>query len=104
MAHTVNKSSGKVNITLSVPRMLYEQMKEHPDIKWSEAAREGLWRKIAETGGIVSGKELIKTLPLHAKAALERISKLPKSDWREYYRKIKESEKRRLKSLTQTSS
>ncbi len=103
MAHNINKSAGKRNITLSVPVEMYDQMKQHPDIKWSEAAREGIWRKIAEAGGIVSGKELIKMLPPDARAALERISKLPKSGWKEYYRKMKESEKRRLKSLTQTS-
>ncbi len=83
---------------------MYEQMKKRPEIKWSEAAREGIWNRLAETGGIISGKELIKRLPPSARAALERISKLPKSDWREYYRKMKESEKRRLRSLTQTSS
>ncbi|MEK6853703.1 MAG: hypothetical protein AABX60_00050 [Nanoarchaeota archaeon] len=103
MAHKVNKATGKVNITMSIPRLLYDQIKQHPEIKWSEVAREGMWRKIAEVGGIISGKELIKMLPPDARAALERISKLPKSDWREYFRKMKESEKRRLKSLTQTS-
>ncbi|MBI2144825.1 hypothetical protein HYU18_00720 [Candidatus Woesearchaeota archaeon] len=68
----------KANITLSIPKELYDQMKKHPDVKWSEAAREGLWRKITEVGGIISGKELIKMLPPHAKAALERI--LPKNE------------------------
>ncbi|MBI2550235.1 hypothetical protein HYV83_03585 [Candidatus Woesearchaeota archaeon] len=99
MAHKVNKR----NITLSVPGKLYEQMKEHPDIKWSEVAREGIWRKIAEVGGVISGKELVKMLPPDSRAALERISKLPMSDWKRYYKEMKESEKRRLKSLTQTS-
>lgn len=94
----------KVNITLSIPRELHEQMKIHPEIKWSEAARQGIRQQLSLVGGGIKGKELIKMLPNDTKAALERISKLPASDWKKWHEKIKEGEKRRLKYLTQTSS
>lgn len=100
MAHKVNKR----NITLSVPVGMYEQMKQHPEIKWSEAARRGISEQLAVVGGIISGKELIRRMPLDVRAAFERISKLSVSDWKEHYRKIKERGKERLKSLTQASS
>lgn len=103
MAHNVNKSAGKRNITLSVPREMYEQMKQHPEIKWSEAARKGIVETLMDVGGIISGKELIRMLSPDLKKAFDEISKLPASDWKEYYRKMKEMDKKRLKSLTQTS-
>ncbi len=103
MAHIVNMAH-KVNITLSVPREMYEQMKRHPEIKWSEAARRGISEQLAVVGGIISGKELIRRMPPDVRAAFERISKLSVSDWKEHYRKVKEGGRERLKSLTQASS
>ena len=100
MAHKVNKK----NITLSVPVELYEQMKRHPEIKWSEAAREGIAEQLMEVGGIVNGKALLGMLPEETRKGIEEISKLSKESWREYYKGIKESEKRRLKLLTRALS
>ena len=33
-----------VNVTLSVPEELHKVMKSHPEIKWSEIARQAIWR------------------------------------------------------------
>ncbi len=33
-----------VNVTLSVPEELHKVMKNHPEIKWSEIARQAIWR------------------------------------------------------------
>ena len=33
-----------VNVTLSVPEKLHKVMKSHPEIKWSEIARQAIWR------------------------------------------------------------
>ncbi|MBI4452225.1 hypothetical protein HY637_02245 [Candidatus Woesearchaeota archaeon] len=92
------------HITLSVPDELYEEMKKHPEIKWSEAARQGIRQQMSYTMGVVSGKELLSRLSPDARAALERISNLPKGVLRKQYNKMKESEKRRMKLLTRTSS
>lgn len=91
------------HITLSVPDELYMEMKKHPEIKWSEAARQGIKQQMSRINGVVSGKDLLSKLSPDTRAALERISNLPRSVVRKQYKKMKESEKRRLKLLTQTS-
>ena len=100
MAHNTNK----MNITLSVPRELYEQMKKHPEIKWSEAARQGITEQLAAVGGLISGKVLLSMLPEETRKGIEEISKLSKESWKKYYEGTKESERRRLKLLTQVLS
>ena len=32
-----------VNVTLAVPEELHKIMKKHPEIKWSEVARQAIW-------------------------------------------------------------
>jgi len=32
-----------VNVTLAVPEELHDIMKRHPEIKWSEVARQAMW-------------------------------------------------------------
>lgn len=32
-----------VNVTLAVPEELHRIMRKHPEIKWSEVARQALW-------------------------------------------------------------
>ena len=34
------------NLTLSVPDDLYKEMKKHPEIRWSEVARQALAKKL----------------------------------------------------------
>lgn len=36
------------NLTLSVPEALYAEMKRHPEIRWSEVARQALAKKIED--------------------------------------------------------
>ncbi len=37
-----------VNMTLALPEELHNLMKRHPDVKWSEVARQALWQKAAQ--------------------------------------------------------
>ena len=32
-----------INVTLAVPEELHKIMKKHPEIKWSEVARQAMW-------------------------------------------------------------
>jgi predicted translin family RNA/ssDNA-binding protein len=32
-----------VNVTLAVPKELHRIMKKHPEIRWSEVARQAMW-------------------------------------------------------------
>ncbi len=34
------------NITLSIPEDLYQLIKNHPEIKWSQVARKAIWNYI----------------------------------------------------------
>ena len=88
------------HITLSIPYEMYHEMKRHPQIKWSESARQGIRQQMSKLKGVVSGKELLIMLSPDTQEALARISE---KDWRKGYKKMKGSEKRRLKSLTQAS-
>lgn len=36
------------NLTLSVPDALYEEMRRHPEIRWSEVARQAFVKKIED--------------------------------------------------------
>jgi len=37
-----------VNMTLAIPKPIHDQMKKHPEIKWTEVARQAIERKAAE--------------------------------------------------------
>ena len=89
------------HITLSIPDELYKEIKKHPEIKWSEAAREGIKQQLYEIKGVISGKELLKRLSPETQRAIKDI---PHSKWVKSYIQMKESEKRRLKLLTQALS
>ena len=49
------------NLTLSVPDDLYEEMKKHPEIRWSEVARQALAKKLDDLrrlDALLSGSKL----------------------------------------------
>jgi len=37
-----------VNVTLSVPKEVHKEMKKHPEIRWSEVARQAIIKKIGD--------------------------------------------------------
>mgnify|MGYP001597494623 CR=1 FL=1 len=86
------------HITLSIPDEIYKEIKKYPQIKWSEAARQGIRKQLSQLKGVISGKELLKKLSPETQKALIEI---PNSKWVEGYKKMKEGEKRRLKLLIQ---
>ncbi len=63
------------NLTLSVPDDLYEELKKHPEIRWSEVARQALAKKLTD---------------LRRLDALLRESELRDSDIDELGKKVKE--------------
>lgn len=71
------------NLTLSVPDALYEEMRKHPEIRWSEVARQALARKL---------EDLRRLDALLARSALDE------SDVRELGRRVKEGVWRRHRS------
>ena len=63
------------NLTLSVPDDLYQEMKKHPEIRWSEVARQALAKKLED---------------LRRLDALLRGSKLTERDVKEVANSVKE--------------
>jgi len=52
------------NLTLSIPEVLYKKMKKHPELKWSEVARQAIQEKVQD-------QELLADLKAIAKAEQE---------------------------------
>ncbi len=78
-------------------------MKKYKEINWSEIARASIREKLSELRGVTEGKELAKKLDPETRKMLEEISKLPKKDWINYYRKMRKREWKRTRSLIQAS-
>ena len=76
------------NLTLSVPDALYEEMKRHPEIRWSEVARQALAKKIED---------------LRRLDALLAESTLHEADVDEVGRKVKEGVWRKHKGRSKPS-
>ncbi len=91
------------HITLSLSRELYAEMKRHREINWSEIARKSIEEKLSELKDVTEGKELANKLDPETKRILEAISKLPKKDWVDYYKKMRRKEWKRTRSLIQVS-
>ncbi len=77
------------NITLSVPKDVYERMKRHPEVKWSEVARRAIVEYLKRIEGEESTEELLEELGEDFKRDLAALS-LEKVV--EFYRKSRELE------------
>ncbi len=86
------------HVTLSVPDEVYEEMKRHPEIKWSEVARKSIIEKTTLLRKTVSTKELFSLLPKQTK---EEITTVSENEWKEFYKGTKEKKWKRTKYLTQ---
>lgn len=58
-----------VNITLSVPEILYKNMKRHSDVNWSEVARKAIEMRIKDL-------ELLDKLTARSKLTMEDVEEL----------------------------
>jgi len=86
------------HITLSIPDEVYEEMKKHPEIKWSEIARRSIIEKTLLLKKKIQGKELLKLLPNNIRKSIEDANE---KESVEFYKKIKEKGWKRTKYLTQ---
>lgn len=79
------------HITLSIPNVLYEKMKRHKQIKWSEAARRGIQQELMQLEHVAEGRTLFLSLPEETKESIERTKKL--RDWRQWQKKMRQKER-----------
>ena len=86
------------HITLSVPDEIYEKMKEHPEIKWSEVARKSIVEKTKAIEHRMDSASFSLLLPAETRKAIRETSE---KDWIAHYKKMKENEWKRTKYSTQ---
>ncbi|HDI86404.1 MAG TPA: hypothetical protein ENF83_03240 [Candidatus Korarchaeota archaeon] len=82
------------HITLSIPEDLYREMKKHPEVRWSEVARQAIRRYLMSLRDELSGEEILEDLPEDVREALEGLS-----GWEEHYRGIERADEERLRLL-----
>ncbi|HLD04362.1 MAG TPA: hypothetical protein VJG90_01460 [Candidatus Nanoarchaeia archaeon] len=85
------------HITLSIPDEVYKEMKRHPEIKWSEVARQSIIEKTTLLGGRVKAEDLFKTLPLETQ---QSILAADEKESIEFYKKVRKKAWKRTKYLT----
>ncbi len=59
------------HITLSIPDAIYEEMKKHPEIKWSEIARQTIIHKTMLLSKEMHSNDILKLLPHDARKSIE---------------------------------
>ncbi|WP_457753365.1 hypothetical protein [Thermococcus sp.] len=88
------------NITLSIPPEIYEKMKKHKEVRWSEVARKAIieyLEKLEEGELEIPSEELLKML---GEDFVKDLGSIPDEKFEEYYEKAREAEWKRLKSFT----
>lgn len=88
------------HITLSVPDELYDEMKKHPEVKWTEIARTAIADYLNQLQGTSNSKEILALLPLESRLKLKSLTEREAA---KFFGKVVEKEWTRLRSLTQTS-
>ena len=86
------------HITLSIPDEVYHEMKQHPEIKWSEVARQNIIEKALLLKKKMHVKDFLK---LVSPETQKRILLMDESKEQEYTKKVKGKEWKRAKYLTQ---
>ncbi|MFP3346638.1 MAG: hypothetical protein RXR17_04265 [Sulfolobaceae archaeon] len=82
-------------ITVKVPDELYEKMKAHKEINWSEVIRQAIEKKINELENVKSGEDLIRELE-RLGIRIDEVSIEPPQGERKFQEEL------RRKSMTRT--
>jgi hypothetical protein len=88
------------HLTLSVPKELYEEMRKHPEIKWSEVARKAIGEYLSKLGSKSTSSEVLRMLPQESRMKLVNIST---ETAKRFYSEMVKNEWKRMKYLTRTS-
>ena len=84
------------NLTLSIPVELYESMKKHPEIRWSEVARKAIAKRL---GDLEALDAMLSKSTLTEKDVRELAERVNKGLWeKEAYLAQKQRSARRTKS------
>lgn len=62
------------HITLSIPDVIFKEMKQHPEVKWSEVARQSITTKLSFFKNSMHSKDLFRLLPLDTQESIKKSS------------------------------
>jgi hypothetical protein len=75
------------NMTLSIPNEIHDKMKEFPEIKWSQIARNAILEKVEKMDKLQKIEEIVKKSKLTQKDA-DEISLLIKKSAAKRFREL----------------
>ena len=88
------------HITLSIPDEVYNEIKEHPEVKWSEVARASMINYLKKIKGAMHSKDLLELLSPEAKKAIRTVDE---KKAKELHKKVVDEEWKDLKYSTRAS-
>lgn len=89
------------HITLSIPQDVYDLMKRHPEVKWTQIVRQSIRDYVDELEGESSMERIRDKLDPAVLAAIPDVSKEDAKDW---VRKMREKGWKKRASWTRTHS
>lgn len=95
-----------VNFTVRIPRQLYERMKEHREVNWSEVIRNAIeehLRRLEETETSIPSERLVEEL-LKMGLKPDMLEPLSPEDEKRLYRDLRERTWERVRSTIQAQS
>ncbi len=88
-------------MTLSIPQDVYDLMKKHPEVKWTQVVREGIRRYAEELEGETTMARIRQQIDPKVLAAIPDVSKEEAKEW---VRKMREKEWKKRESWTRARS
>jgi len=95
-----------VNFTVRIPRKLYERMKQHSEVNWSEVVRQAIeeyLEKLEEAKSMVSSEKLVEEL-LKMGLSLSKLKPLSSEEEEKLYKELREKTWERIRYTTQAQS
>ncbi len=89
------------HITLSIPQDVYDLMKKHPEVKWTQIVRERIHSYVEELEGETTMERIRQKIDPKVLAAIPDVSK---EDAKAWVRKMREKEWKKRSSWTRTRS
>lgn len=85
------------HITLSLPQEAYLEIKRHPEIKWSEVARQAIIEKTLLLKKSMHTTEFVKLLSVETRKDIRQV---PREKWVAFTTAVKKAGWKRTKYLT----
>ena len=85
------------HMTLGIPDETYAEIKRHPEIKWSEVARQAIVEKALLLKKSMHTTEFVKLLSSETR---KDIKEVPQKEWAAFTRGVKKAGWKRTKYLT----